>query len=242
MLKLVFAICVTAATTSAFSQKTDSAALSLRQNESLDIYRKALQYNDLPTAANAVTHYLYYGGNKNFRDTLALIYFEMNNLGGAYKMAKEQNEADPKNITALTLLAEVSSRAGETKTSLDWYEKLCPLKPEPYNYYQLATKQFVLERKLECKQSLAKVVADSASASQQKVSLEVGNGYAETVPVLAAAYNMQAVLAFQDKKTDEAKVLYGKALQAFPQFQIAKQNLDSMNPPAKTAPVKKSPK
>lgn len=224
------------------AQKADSAALAQRQNESLDMYRTALKYSDLHTAAAAVTQYLYLGGNKSYRDTLALIYFETNNLGGAYKMAKEQNEADGKNITALALLAEVSSRAGEHKTSLDWYEKLCPLKPEPYNFYQLATKQFLLERKLECKQSLAKVVADSAAATQQKVGLDVGNGYTETAPVLAAAYNMLAVLAFQDKKPDEAKKLYGKALQVFPEFQIVKQNLESLSKPAKAVPVKKSPK
>ncbi|MCU0404830.1 MAG: hypothetical protein MUE99_09825, partial [Chitinophagaceae bacterium] len=103
----------------------------------------------------------HHGGAANFNDTLALIYYNMNNLGGAYKLAGEINEKDPKNATALTLLADISGRAGEVKKSLEWYEKLIEVSPSPYNQYQLATKQFLLERNLECKQSLQKVIADS---------------------------------------------------------------------------------
>ena len=242
MIKLIFTGFFFTVSIISLAQKADSASLLARQQEHLDIYRTAIAYNDLPTAANAITRFLHDGGTKNYQDTLAVIYYEMSNLGGAYKLAKEIYETNPKNTTALTLLAEVSSRAGESKTSLDWYEKLCPLKPEPYNYYQLATKQFVLERKLECKQSLAKVIADSANATKQNVGLDVGNGYTENVPVLAAAYNMQAVLAFQDKKTDEAKALYQKALQVFPNFQIAKQNLETLSKPQKPTAVKNQPK
>jgi len=224
------------------AQKTDTA----RQNEYLSLYRRALAYNDLGSAAYAVSAYLHNGGEATFNDTLALIYYNMNNLGGAYRLAGEINEKDPKNPTALTLLADISGRAGEVKTSLEWYEKLIAVAPSPFNQYQLATKQFILERNLECRQSLQKVIADSASAKEQSVRLDIGEGYAEEVPVLAAALNMLGALSYKEKDNVKAKEWYEKAVSVFPDFVIAKQNLEELKKgaePAKpAAPAKPAPK
>ena len=226
------------------AQKADST----KQHEYLSLYRRALGYNDLGSAAYAVGAYLHHGGEANFNDTLALIYYNMNNLGGAFKLAGEINEKDPKNITALTLLADISGRAGEVKKSLEWYEKLIVLSPTPYNHYQLATKQFMLERLMECKESLQKVISDSAQSKEQMVRLDLGEGYAEEVPVLAAAMNMLGAIAYKEKNNTLAASWYTKALEVFPKFVIAKQNLDELNKPAAPAkqgaaakpPVKKS--
>lgn len=221
---MLLALCTGMLTVAAVAQN----ATAKQDNEDLSLYRRALKYSDLSSAAFALGRYLHKGGDSTFQDTLALIYYNMNNLQGAYKLAGEINQQNAKNVTALSLLADISGRAGEVKTSLDWYEKLVVLSPEAYNYYQLATKQFVLERNLECRQSLQKVIADSAAAKQQKVRLDVGEGYGEDVPVLAAAMNMLGALAYKEKNTALAEEWYTKAVAVFPDFVIAKQNLDSL--------------
>lgn len=214
----------------AFAQpKADSAQ---SQVEYLNMYRRSLEYDDMSSAAYALTGYLMHGGAAQFKDTLAVVYYRLGNLNGAYKMANEINLANPKDITALTLLADITGRAGDSKASLDWYEKLCALSPEPYNYYQLATRQFVLERIGECKTSLNKVVADSVKARQDKVSLEISPGNNETVPVMAAAYNMLGALAFREKDKAAAKQYYALAVKEFPSFVIANQNLQGVDLPA----------
>lgn len=223
----------------------DSTALVQKQKENLQIYHRAIMYNDMSSAACALVSYLNAGGNAAYQDSLSIVYYNMNNLNGAYKLAGELFAANNKNETALTLLADISGRSGETKISLEWYEKLCGLNPSPYNYYQLASKQFLLERKLECRQSLQKVIADSAEAMTLPVSMEVSAGYFEQVPSLAAAYNMLGVLAFNDNKITAAKAFYNKAIAVAPDFVIAKQNLEALKPgtPAKPAnkPATKTP-
>jgi tetratricopeptide (TPR) repeat protein len=233
---LVLLLCLFA-TPLLFAQDAEKA----KQEEYLSLYRRALGYNDLSSAAYALNAYLHHGGDAKFNDSLALVFYNMNNLGGAYKLAGEINTKDPKNVTALTLLADISGRAGEVKKSLEWYEKLVELSPSPYNHYQLATKQFVLERSLECKQSLQKAIADSAQAKQQMVRLDIGEGYGEDVPVLAAAMNMMGAIAYKEKDKVAAAEWYNKAIAAFPQFVIAKQNLEELKKPAAPAktPVKK---
>jgi tetratricopeptide (TPR) repeat protein len=232
----VLSLCLFA-TSILFAQKADTT----KQKEHLALYHRAIGYNDLSSAAYSLTGYLLNGGEEKFNDTLALVYYNMNNLGGAYKLAGEINTKDPKNATALTLLADISGRAGEVKKSLEWYEKLVEISPLPYNYYQLATKQFVLERTLECKQSLQKAIADSAQAKQQKVRLDIGEGYGEDVPVFAAAMNMMGAIAYKENDKAAAASWYKKAIDAFPQFVIAKQNLEELNKPAKTPTVAKPP-
>lgn len=226
MQKFLFSALLLTSTLPLLAQKADSLA----QQSYLQVYRRAIQYDDMPSAAYALTNYLMIGGQAHFKDTLAVIYYRSGNPNGAYKLAKEIHEGDPKNVTALSLLADISGRAGDTKTSLDWYEKLCVLAPQPFNVYQMATRQFILERIGECRASLNKVVADSVNARKESVSLEIGSGQNENVPVLAAAYNMLGALAYRDKKTEEAKRYYELAVKEFPDFVIARQNLEGLKP------------
>ncbi|HMP93752.1 MAG TPA: hypothetical protein PKD90_12810, partial [Phnomibacter sp.] len=170
---------VTAALT---AQKADSVAQAQRQQEYLANYKRALLYDDMPSAAYALTGYLQNGGQDSYKDSLAIIYYRSGNLNGSYRLANESYTADNKNVTALTLLADITGRAGDNKASLDWYEKLSALAPSPYNYYQLATRQFILERVGECRQTLQKVVADSVKAKEEQVTLEIGQGQGENVP------------------------------------------------------------
>lgn len=225
---------------SAHAQTPDSAQIKSRQQAHLNIYRRAIQYDDMSTAAYSLVNYLMIGGQSNFRDTLAVVYYRSGNASGAYRLAKEIYDADPKDVTALTLLADISGRAGDTRASLDWYDKLCLLAPGPYNHYQLATRQFMLERVGECRNSLQKVVADSVKARQEAVALEIGPGNNENVPLLAAAYNMLGALAYREKNTGEARKYYELATREFPDFVIARQNLESLK--QKPAPKPTGPK
>ena len=225
------------------AQKTDTALLRTQKA----IYDRAIRYNDFNTAANAVTIMLLNGAEDNFNDSLSVLYYRSGNLPGAYKLATEQYEKNNKNLTALALLADISGRTSEVKTSLDWYEKLCALDGNPYNFYQLATKQFLLDRRTECAQSLQQAMADSAAASQQTVTMDIGNGLSENVPVYAAACNMMGALAYKEKELAVAKSWYEKAQKSFPDFVIAGENLKAldkeMNPaPAPTKPGATKPK
>lgn len=216
-------------------QTKDSAALTHLQNDNLAIYAQAIAYSDLSTAAGALVNYLHYMGQTNYKDTLALIYYNSKNMAGAYKIANELIESNPKDLTALHILADITARIGETKNSLDWYEKLTVLQPQPYYYYQLAAQQFLLERNLECKLSLEKAMKDTVAGKQQQIRMEVDNNRAENVPVLAAAMNMMGAIAFREKNLLLAKKWYSDAVSVFPSFVIAQQNLKDLNSNEKPA-------
>ncbi len=216
----------------------DSTALKLKQQEYLSVFHTAMQYSDMPTAAMSLVSLMNTGGMEAYHDSLAVVYYSMSNFAGAYKIANESYTKNNKNVTALSLLADISGQTSDTKLSLDWYEKLCALNPLPYNYYQLATKQYALDRMTECKQSLAKVFADTAAVAKSEVTMVIGQGYSEKVPLLAAAYNMMGVLSFKENKVAEAKQNYMAALKVLPDFVIARQNIEALT---KTATTNKKP-
>ena len=220
-----------------FAQSSDTAIV----NQQKSIYQRAVQYGDFSSAAYALTAMLHHGAPLHYEDSLAIIYYRNGNLNGSYRLANEIFSRNNKDVTALALLADISGRTSETKTSLDWYEKLVALDPAPFNYYQLATKQFMLDRRSECRQSLQKAISDSAAASSQSTVLDLGNGRSETVPVMAASYNMLGALAYKDKDLPKAKEHYQKALASFPEFIIAAENLKSLEEEMKPKPAGTKP-
>ncbi len=221
----------------ATAQVADTALISRYKT----VYDRAIQYNDFSTAGYALTAMLVNGAPVNYEDSLALVYYRAGNLGGAYKLANQLYERNNKNLTALTLLADISGRTSEVKTSLDWYEKLCVLDGNPYNHYQLATKQFLLDRRAECRQSLQKSMADSAAAMQQSVPLDIGNGTSENVPVFAASCNMMGALAYKEKDMADAKNWYQRAKNSFPDFIIAGENLKALEAEMSPKPATAKP-
>jgi tetratricopeptide (TPR) repeat protein len=194
----------------------------------LDLYKRAIKYNDSRTAITALNGYLTMGDDAKYKDTLALIYYLSGEYYPSFLLTKEITDAEPENLGALERLASCYNQLGDVKAAVDSYEKLCPKTKNPYHYYQLATAQYQLKRVAECQQNLQRVIADTSSR-RIPTSFDVGNGQTQNISVLAGAYNMLAVIQMEQKNYEPARQLFNKALEAFPDFVGAKQNLVALD-------------
>jgi tetratricopeptide (TPR) repeat protein len=194
----------------------------------LDLYKRAIKYNDTRTAITALNGYLSLGEDAAYRDTLAMVYYLSGEYVSSLLLTKEVCEADPKNLNALERLASCYSQLGDLKATVENYEKLVPQTRNPYHHYQLALAQYQLKRVAECQQNLQYVVADTSSKNIQ-VSFNVSEGQVQNVPLLAAAYNMAGVIFLDNKNYAEARKYLTKAIETFPQFVGARQNLEVVN-------------
>ena len=115
----------------------------------------------------------------------------------------------------------------------------------------MATEQFQLERFGECLASIDQIIA-SPDADKQKVNIPVQNR-TQTVPMKAAAYNIKGICAAQLNQPDAAKDNLKKAIELFPDFVLAKANLEAIDkkgtdnktaakPAGTTAPKPAAPK
>ncbi|MBL0343497.1 MAG: hypothetical protein IPP71_23150 [Bacteroidetes bacterium] len=189
------------------------------------IYRNALIFNDLDVAKFALFEILtLQPDNPSTYDSLAHLYFRI----GAYSQAIQASElAKPTN--ALKEIKAYSYRnLGEIKIALPLFEELYAETASPENGYQVASMQFSMKRFGECMETAAKIKAHP-EASKSKVLISTEQGESMNVSYLAAAENLMGVVYLEMGKTDLAKTAFEMAIEAAPEFSLAKKNLEKVN-------------
>ncbi|HEX5653111.1 MAG TPA: tetratricopeptide repeat protein [Chitinophagaceae bacterium] len=207
----------------------------------LKMYGQALQYNDVNTAINALHGYIAVDNNIFYKDTLSMLYFSGGSYLSSLMLADEVQQAIPSNARALARVAECYRNLGDAKKAIDAYEKVVPVLKEPYYYYQLASSQYQLKRLGECETNLQRVIADTNS-SRTAVNFTMEDGRVQQVPAHAAAHNFLGIIKLESNDLATAKKHLQQAVQLYPDFLGAKQNLqlcESKMKPAKSAPVTK---
>jgi tetratricopeptide (TPR) repeat protein len=194
----------------------------------LSLYKRALKYNDSRTAITALNGYLTYGDDMSYMDTLGYIYYLAGDYYSSLLLTKEVTDAKPDNLNAMERLASCYNQLGDLKACVETYEKLTPKTKNPYHHYQLAVAQYQLKRIAECNQNLQVSIADTSSR-RIPVAFTVAEGQVQNVPVMAAAYNMLGVIQMDVKNYADARKLINKAIEVYPDFVGAKQNLAALD-------------
>ena len=163
----------------------------------------------------------------DLHDSLAFLYFSGERYAQAYIIGEEILKTNPKNSGILEVVAVSKQNLGLIKESLADYEKLYAAEKSVYYLYQTATLQYQLKRYGECIASLDQILA-SADADKQQVTIRLQQGSQE-VPMKAAAYNVKGICALELNQEEAAKQNFTKAIELFPDFALAKGNLDMLN-------------
>jgi len=198
----------------------------------MKVYTSALKYYDLNAAASALYNAMALKPDrKDLRDSLALIYFAGERYGQAYTVGEEILKDNPKRSDILEMVAVSKQSLGLIKESLEDYEALYKADSKQIFYlYQIATLQYQLKRYGECVASLDQIIGNDASA-KQNVNIRNSNGSSQAVPMKAAALNVKGIVAMDLNQDANAKDLFNKALEIFPDFVLAKGNLAQLSQP-----------
>ena len=195
----------------------------------MKVYASALKYYDLNAATSALYNAMAIKPDrKDLRDSLALIYFAGERYGQAYTVGEEILKENPKRNDILEMVAVSKQSLGLAKEALEDYETLYKADTKQIFYlYQIATLQYQLKRYGECVASLDQIIGNEAAA-KQNVNIRNSNSTSQSVPMKAAALNVKGIVAMDLSKEAEAKDLFNQALQAFPDFALAKGNLAAL--------------
>lgn len=219
-----------------FAQKstktTDTTPQSPTVSTGTDFYVKtyklAMQYNDLVAATNSVYQILATDtGNIAWKDSLATLFV----MRGAYEQAvvigEELLKKQPDDTRLMELVAVSLQSGGAAKEALVYYEKLYPKTQNLYHLYQIISLQYALARLGECTANIDQLV-QNPNSEKETVDVNVGQGYTQTVPYKAAALNIKGVIARQLNDDKTAEQLFNEALKIFPDFVLAKGNIEDM--------------
>ena len=216
-----------------FAQKNVKSE-PLEANQSIDIsfyektYQFAMSYNDLVVATQSVYEILSVDGNNlAWKDTLARLFL----MRGAYDQAvfvgKELLTKSPDDIRLTEMVAIALQSAGDSKQSLEYYEKLYPKTLNLYHHYQIIILQYSLARLGECSANID-LLLKNPDAEKGTIDVSVGQGYTQKVPYKAAALNIKGVIAKQLNENAAAEALFNEALKVMPDFVLPKGNLEDL--------------
>lgn len=193
-----------------------------------DIFRKALKYGDGQVAKTALYNMMAAKPEQtNLKDSLALLYYNTGSYLQTVLLSREILENQPTNYPILEVKAVSERQLGLLKESLEDYETLYKAKPDANVLYEIGSLQFQLKRYGELDQTV-NALLQSKDLASKKVSIAVQKGQSQQVPLEAAAYNMRGVLATEINKPEAAITSYQKALEIYPEFVLAKSNLDML--------------
>jgi len=193
-----------------------------------EVYRQAKQNGDANIAIQALYDILVVEPSaEHWQDSIALLYVQQKAYPQAIQVSGQRLETAPQDTLMLKVQAISYKALGDSKNALKAYEKLYPLTQNIYHLYEIATTQYGMTRLQECLQT-AQSIHQHPELKKAKVNLNF-NQQNQVVPLKAATYNIQGVIAKDLDKKSEAKTLFEQALQVFPDFALAKGNLKEIN-------------
>ena len=187
------------------------------------IYRRCRRLRDFGTALDAAWRYYYRSGQESFQDSILALYVQSANFTSAIILASDLTEEQPQNAFAWEMLAMTRQALNQKEEAVIAYQQVWQLKKQAYHLYQVASLQFQLERIGECKQNCQQLLDMDIPAGEQ-VRLLQGKE-SQDVPLAAAVWNLKGNLALYKKDEKTARMAFEKALEIFPAFSLAKNNL-----------------
>jgi tetratricopeptide (TPR) repeat protein len=192
------------------------------------MYSEAIKYGDFAVATQAVYGLMsLHPDSTALLDTLAALYFQRGAWPQVILVTTNMLEINSSNIAALELRAVANQSIGRAKESLADYEALFAKNSNPYHLYEIAALQFAMKRFGECEGSVQRLLGDK-SIEEKTIVITLQDGRSQDVPLAAAAMNLHGVMNMEQGKKDVAKNSFEMALKVYPEFLLAKNNLDAL--------------
>ncbi|MEN3041445.1 MAG: tetratricopeptide repeat protein [Bacteroidia bacterium] len=203
------------------------------------IFTQASKYNDPMTQIFALHWQIASEGDRfGLRDTLAQTYFQAGMYRQAIAVAEELLKEQPRNADLAELRAVSYFYLQDARNALESYEKLYEITQSPLHLYQVITLQFNLQRYGECQANIDRLL-NLPESEKLSVRISTPDGQTQDVPLRAAALNVRGVLFRIQKEESQARKAFEEALKIFPNFLLAKGNLEDMSKTSTTPQEKK---
>ncbi|MCS6790324.1 MAG: tetratricopeptide repeat protein [Bacteroidia bacterium] len=193
------------------------------------IYERAGKYMDPMTQIYA----LYWriateGASFSLLDTLAQLYFRAGLYQQAIAVTEDLIQEQPRHVESWEIRALSYFYLQDTKKALEAFEKLYELTQAPQHLYQVITLQFNLQRYGECQANIERLLS-LPEAERTSVRITAPDGKTQEIPLKAAALNVRGVLYRLQKEPEKAESAFKEALKVYPDFTLARGNLEDLS-------------
>lgn len=211
-----------------YSQKRNKSEIS-SFNISKTKLNNAFKYKDYMTAIDALHEILASNPEKTaYKDTLLSLYVGTQQIQSATYLALEMEKEGNKTLTVLDVIANYYENSNKSEQALSYYQEINNRNENLHYLNKIAMLQFGLKKNDDCLITLNKIILDP-KAEKEKTKLHLGNNKFQDVPYAAIAYNIAGLMSYQLENLEEAKQHFQSALNIFPEFEMAKTNIASLN-------------
>lgn len=190
-----------------------------------EVYRQAIKRSDATTAIGALTRILAIDNTEpsNY-DSLVVLYYKVGMDRAVVETAK-QGLALHETETLVELSASSLKNLGKVEESLNGFLRLLEMRPTDIEVmYEVGFAYINLEKLDRAMQYVDLVIGHENSATTTMTEY-VNQQSGQNVPFKAVALNMRGYILMQKGELSAAASAYQEALQIFPEYQLASNNL-----------------
>nr|MBK9653616.1 hypothetical protein [Bacteroidota bacterium] len=242
MKKIISLTVLTLSSVFCFAQGTKSTTPPPAQNAApvdstpyhAKLYQNAMLFQDYMVAKEAMFNLITLNPTRiDYLDSLARLYYAVGGMQQSLLASKIVLEKQPDNLPMMELSAICYDALGSKKEALETYENLYKQSKSIQHLYQISVLQFSLQRWGECG-ATCDAILKNPEAKDKKVNIAYDQNNSQEVPISAAIHNLRGVMYKEMKEDAKAKPEFEEALKEFPEFALAKSNLEIMNAPPET--------
>ncbi|MEQ9307600.1 MAG: hypothetical protein RJQ14_27055 [Marinoscillum sp.] len=221
---LTILVCL-GATAQTQQQKARQDSIPWEIRKQAYIYSIAKKYNDPAIARMALYNILAENpGNQAIYDSLAVIYFDYNQLASAALVAQDAIKLNSNDLFATEIAAVAFENLGVKSKAVDHYEKLYLANNDHGVLYKVAFLQMDLKRYGEAINN-ADIIIASPKSEEMMLIFPINEQKNQEISLKVATIRLKGMIEEERGNTALAKEIYQKALDMQPDFEILKQQI-----------------
>lgn len=206
-----------------------------RKNKELEAakysYKIAIQNQDLQSATIFIYDILAHGGEDDWNDTLAFVYYQRNMSMQAINIANDRIQSVGDNEFLLMIRADSYYKTKNYQSSIEDYEDLLMYdlltENRLFYTYELGRLNYLLQNYSTSIIFLKEVISNSESAQYNlKMHSDIGP---VQVSYKAAAHNMMGMVFYENQEIENAKLSFEEAIKLSPDFLLPQNNINVLN-------------
>lgn len=192
------------------------------------LFEKSMKMKDIHTAIYAAQMILLTDSTNILRDTLPELYGAVNNLEACMQATEDALTRHPKEEKYLNIKVLYLQQIGDMDGQFKILEQLYEQTKKPQYIAQIASLQLAGGQPKEAMKTIDFIISEYKNNTKDSLDIFLDEVNKQKVPVLAAAYNMKGYVFMQRKDINNAKEMYFKALEIYPEFEMPKRNLEAI--------------
>ncbi len=227
MKKVFILVSVSALFLAACTSKTEQPSTS-DNGPYQQLFEKSMKLKDIHTAIYAAQMILLTDSTNILRDTLPELYGAVNNLEACMQTTEDALKRHPNEEKYLNIKVLYLQQIGEMDEQFRILEQLYAQTKKPQYIAQIASLQLAGGQPKEAMKTIDFIITEYKDNKTDSLDIFLDEVNKQKVPVVAAAYNMKGYVYMQRKDITNAKEMYFKALEIYPEFEMPKRNLEAI--------------